>query len=128
MAKMSAKVLSMPILSAEEKSEDRESWLKNRLLDMGLIMADSQPKTPGFYVNWTNFIGFLFIGLVIVGLFIYTYSATYNSAYQKGLDDAERRSLKERLEKTEADVKKAKELQLYSQGAAESGKSNEEKK
>lgn len=100
----------------EESTEEKRSWFFNRLVDGGVItMADSQPKPPGFYVNWTTVSGVLLILSAIVGCFTYTYNATWNAAYQKGQDDAEKKIILERLQKAEDDVKKATQLQLMNE-------------
>ena len=104
----------------EDSTEEKRSWFFNRLVDGGVIeeMA-ANPKPPGFYVNWTTVSGIILILSAIVGCFTYTYNATWNAAYQKGIDDAEKKVILERLEKTEQDAKKAKDLQLYNQSANE---------
>lgn len=129
MAKMDgarqANVFGFPAIKSEIPAEkpERRTWFFNRLVDLGLIaMNDESPKPPGFYINGTSVVGFLIIGAIIAGLFFYTYWAAYQSAYQKGLDDAEKKAILERLNKAEQDVKKAKELQLYNNGALEEKK------
>lgn len=103
-------------LPNEDSTEEKRSWFFNRLVDIGVItMANSQPKPPGFYINFSTITVLITILVFFGGLSTFLWSV----AYQKGQDDFEKKQILERLEKAEQEVKKAKELQLYNQSANE---------
>lgn len=114
-------------IEATDKPDEQLSWFGERLNEAGVIRDMAQTKPPGFYVNWTTVSGIILILSSIIGGWIFTYNMTYNAAYQKGIDDAEKKVILERLEKTEKDAKQAKDLQLYNQSAAEENKKKEKK-
>jgi len=98
---------------AKDADEHKSSYIRKWLTDIGFIaMSNTQPKTPGFYINWSTISGVILILSTIIGGWLYTYNATWNAAYQKGLDDAEKKIILERLTNAEKDGKQAKDLQL----------------
>jgi hypothetical protein len=128
----SAKIFEMPgykaqALPDETSTKEKRGWFFRRLVELGVFeMADSQPKPPGFYVNATTIIGFIIIAATITGLFLYAVQSARESGYEKGKAEAERKALEIRLTKAEEDARRAKDMQLYNNGAKEEHK--EEKK
>lgn len=106
----------------KEPTAEKRSWFYRRLVACGVIMEESQPKPPSFYFNGTMIVGLLIIAILVVFAFLYAVKVSSDAAYEKGKNEERQRQLEERLTKTEADAKKAKELQLYTQGAVEEGK------
>lgn len=108
----------------EDSTEEKRSWFFRRLVDIGVIeMANSQPKPPGFYVNFSTITVLITILVFFGGLSAWL----WNVAYQKGQDDLEKKQILERLDKAEQEVKKAKDLQLYNNGAKEENKQEKKK-
>lgn len=76
--------------------QEKLSYLDQKLLDAGIITVMRCPQ--GFFVNWVTIIGILILLLTIVGLYWFTYSTANEAGYQRGLAEAERKELRERLD------------------------------
>lgn len=101
---------------SEETSTKRHGWFFRRFVDIGVIEMTSSRKSPtAFYVNYST------IGILITILLFFGGISTWlwNVAYQKGQDDLEKKQILQRLDDAEKEVKKAKDLQLYNNGANE---------
>jgi hypothetical protein len=109
----------------ESSTEEKRGWFFRRAVDLGVItMANSQPKPPGFFINFSTVTVLITILVFFGGLSMWL----WNVAYQKGVDDFEKKQILERLDKAEQEVKKAKDLQLYNQSANEERHKEEKKK
>lgn len=52
----------------------------------------------GFFINTTTILGILTIVLTIIGLWWFTFTTANEAGYQRGLAEAERKELRERLD------------------------------
>jgi hypothetical protein len=85
-----------------EKQEDKLSYLDQKLFEAGIITVMRCP--PGFFINWTSIIGFLLIVFTIVGLWWFTYSTATEAGYHRGLAEAERKELRDKLDNQAARI------------------------
>lgn len=76
--------------------EEKLSYLDQKLLDAGVISIMRCPS--GFFINWTSIIGLLLLLLTIIGLWWFTYTTAAEAGYQRGLAEAERKELRDRLD------------------------------
>lgn len=80
----------------QEKLHEKLSYLDQRLSELGIITVMRCP--PGFFVNWSSVIGILFVVLAIAGLYWFTYKTADEAGYHRGVAEAERRELRDRLD------------------------------
>lgn len=118
-------VLHFPsILNTEPERVGKtgRSWLFRRLVDLGVIdMAGSQNK--GWNINPTTITTLIAILLFFGGICTWL----WNQAYQKGVDDMEKKIILERLSKAEDDLRRTKALQEYTSGAQTAHKPEDDK-
>lgn len=69
-----------------------------------------EPCNRGFYVNWTTVVGFMLTLLTIVGLWLFTYHVANEEGYHRAIADTERKELRERLDKHEAQIAETERL------------------
>lgn len=102
---------------AEEMSRDEEvSWLTRRLYELGVLDMAPSTKPPGFYVNWTTVTSLIVVVSAIVGLWYFTWQTAQQAGFEKGKQEAERQQLSERLNKTEEELRRTKDLKLVQAG------------
>lgn len=95
-AQTGTRILGWPsqgITPANDDIEERVSWFRQRLIDLGVIEMATSTKPPGFFLNWTTVTGIIALCVFIGGIFMFA----WNVAYQQGLKDAEMKTLQERL-------------------------------
>lgn len=113
----------------ETSTEEKRGWFFRRLVELGVLeMADSQPKPPGFYVNFTTIIGFIIIAATITGLFLYAMHVAQEAGYQNGKHEAEKQETDRRLLKAEEDARRAKEWGMVKKDREEQQEEKEEHK
>jgi hypothetical protein len=129
-----AKSPQMVDMYDETEKNDQPSWLFRRLVDQGLIDMAGQQKPAGWHINPTNLTTLITILGFIGGLFWFTWTTAYKQGHFEAerqaeivASEKEKKTLIERLEKAEADAKKAKELSTYGAGLADSHGAKEKK-
>lgn len=115
-AQTGTRVLGWPsqgITPANDDIEERVSWFRQRLIDLGVIEMATSTKPPGFYVNFSTVTVIVLVVSAIGGLWWFTWQTAYQQGFQKAQYDAQI----EQLQKESADAKKKAEdalkLQTY---------------
>lgn len=96
-----------------EDIEPKPSWFRQRLMDIGVLMAPhTEAKPPGFFVNWTSLSAIVVIVGAIAGLWWFTWQQGQALGYERGKAEAEKQQILDRLTLAEAEAKKAKDTAL----------------
>jgi hypothetical protein len=119
MSEQVSRVFNFPATTSEMSADDKEqwSWLDRRLYELGVYdMAPSTSKPPGFFINWATVTSLILVVSAIVGLWYFTWQTAQQQGFEKGRQEAERQQLLERLNKTEEELRRTKDLKLIQSG------------
>jgi hypothetical protein len=92
------------------------NYLGRRLSEAGIIEMAPSTKPPGFFVNWTTVTSLVVVVSAIVGLWYFTWQAADNAGFERGRQASEQKQLLERLQKTEEELRRTKDLKLVQAG------------
>lgn len=109
-----AKIFELPANSVRI-GEPKPRWIIRRLFDLGILAMPNEKPPTGFQINYSTITVLISIMVFFGGITTFV----WNTAYKQGQDEAEKKSMREELEKVKEDARRAKEWNMVQRDRAE---------